>query len=162
MTVEVNRWLSEGFEEHTKDRGLILVGWAPQMVILSHHAVGGFMTHCGWNSVLESICMGVPMVTWPHFGDQFIDENLIVNVLNIGISLGVKTTNMGSLNVVVQRNDLRDAVVALMDDGEEAAKRRGRVKDLGKKAKKAMKDGGSSYLNMTDMIQYYVECGYNN
>ncbi|XP_057737277.1 abscisate beta-glucosyltransferase-like [Arachis stenosperma] len=64
---DVQTWLPEGFEERMKEsnRGLILRGWAPQLLILEHGAIGGFVTHCGWNSTLEGVCAGVPMVTWP-------------------------------------------------------------------------------------------------
>ncbi|XWS50432.1 hypothetical protein CRYUN_Cryun12cG0087200 [Craigia yunnanensis] len=57
--------LPEGFLARTSDRGLVVKAWAPQVAILSHASVGGFVTHCGWNSVLESICEGVPMLALP-------------------------------------------------------------------------------------------------
>ncbi|KAJ4752298.1 Glycosyltransferase [Rhynchospora pubera] len=158
MKPVLEKWLSEGFEERTKDRGLIIVGWAPQMVILSHPAVGGFMTHCGWNSTLEAISMGVPMVTWPRFGDQFVNENLIVNILKIGVGLGVKMPNFASEDAVMVKNDdVRKAIYTLMDGGIEADERRERSKNFSEKAKMAMEEGGSSYVNLTDFIHHFTK-----
>jgi len=62
--------LKTGFEERTKDRGMIYSGWAPQVEILHHPAVGGFLSHSGWNSVLESICAGIPILSWPMVSEQ--------------------------------------------------------------------------------------------
>ncbi|KAJ3679760.1 hypothetical protein LUZ60_017771 [Juncus effusus] len=156
MIPQVKEWLSGGFEERTRDRGLILTGWVPQMVVLSHRAVGGFITHCGWNSILEAICMGVPMITWPYFQDQFVNEKLVVDVLKIGISLGVKMPNYYSDSVLVRKDDVKIKVSALMDE-EEGKETRARVESFAKKAKKAMENGGSSYVNITDMIHYFKE-----
>lgn len=81
---ETEKWLlEEGFEERVKGRGLLIRGWAPQLLILSHPAIGGFITHCGWNSTLEGICGGIPMITWPLFEKQFYNEKFIVQVLEI-------------------------------------------------------------------------------
>ncbi|KAJ3694184.1 hypothetical protein LUZ60_009664 [Juncus effusus] len=154
MDPQIENWLLE-FENRTKDIGLILKGWAPQMVILSHPSVGGFMTHCGWNSVLEAISMGVPMITWPHFQDQFLNENLVVDVLKIGVSLGVKMPNYGTDDCLVKSSDVEMAVSALLDGGEEGEERRIRAEGFAQKAQKAMEEGGSSYVNMMDLIHYF-------
>ncbi|KAL0318075.1 UNVERIFIED_CONTAM: UDP-glycosyltransferase 88A1 [Sesamum angustifolium] len=62
---DLDSLLPAGFLDRTKDRGLVLKSWAPQVAVLNHESVGGFVTHCGWNSVLESVCAAVPMVAWP-------------------------------------------------------------------------------------------------
>ncbi|KAF2321088.1 hypothetical protein GH714_033779 [Hevea brasiliensis] len=84
------QWLPEGFEERMEGKGLIIRGWAPQVLILDHEAIGGFVTHCGWNSTLEGITAGKPMVTWPVSAEQFYNEKLVIEVLKIGIGVGVK------------------------------------------------------------------------
>ncbi|XP_040369334.1 scopoletin glucosyltransferase [Rosa chinensis] len=66
--VDQDEWLPEGFEERMEGKGLIIRGWAPQVLILDHPSVGEFVTYCGWNSTLEGISTGLPMVTWPLAG----------------------------------------------------------------------------------------------
>jgi len=68
-----------------------LVSWCPQLRVLSHPSIACFVTHCGWNSALESINMGVPMLCWPHFGDQFLNQSYILHVWKIGLSCSRKT-----------------------------------------------------------------------
>ncbi|KAI7747219.1 hypothetical protein M8C21_008473 [Ambrosia artemisiifolia] len=161
-TEELERWLlEEGYEERVKDRGMIIRGWAPQVLILSHRAIGGFVTHCGWNSTLEGISAGVPMVTWPHFADQFINERFIVDVLKIGVKIGMEAPiivgEQDKFGVVVNKEDIQRSIEDLMDKGEEGEARRKRSRELGEMAKMAMEDGGSSHLNLTSMIQDIVE-----
>ncbi|KAF9619260.1 hypothetical protein IFM89_005814 [Coptis chinensis] len=78
--VEKNHFLPEGFEERMKGKGLIITNWAPQVLILDHPAVGGFMTHCGWNSTIEGISTSLPMITWPMFAEQFNNEKFVTSV----------------------------------------------------------------------------------
>ncbi|KAF0920415.1 hypothetical protein E2562_034863 [Oryza meyeriana var. granulata] len=153
---EVEEWLADGFEERVKDRGMIIRGWAPQMMILWHQAIGGFVTHCGWNSTIEGICAGVPMITWPHFAEQFVNEKLVVDHLKIGMEVGVKgVTQWGSeqKEVKVTRNVVETAVSMLMNEGEAAQEMRMRAKDFGVKGRRALEEGGSSYNNIRLLIQ---------
>ncbi|PUZ58302.1 hypothetical protein GQ55_5G498100 [Panicum hallii var. hallii] len=153
---QVEEWLAEGFEERVKDRGLIIRGWAPQVLILWHKAIGGFMTHCGWNSTIEGICAGIPMITWPHFAEQFVNERLVVDVLKTGVEVGVKAvTQWGQeqTEVTVTRDAVEKAVSKLMDDGEAAEEMRMKAKEFGVKARKALEEGGSSYNNINLLIQ---------
>ncbi|RDY00410.1 UDP-glycosyltransferase 73C5, partial [Mucuna pruriens] len=156
---ELEKWISEeGFEERTKGRGLIIRGWAPQVLILSHPAVGGFLTHCGWNSTLEGISAGVPMITWPLYADQFLNEKLVTRVLKIGVSVGVevpmKLGEEEKTGVLAKKNDIKRAICMVMDnDGEESKERRERARKLSEMAHRAVEIGGSSHLDMTLLIQ---------
>ncbi|KAK4477024.1 hypothetical protein RD792_016226 [Penstemon davidsonii] len=150
-TNDVNEsWLPYKFEERTKNKGLIIRGWAPQRMILGHGAIGAFVTHCGWNSTLESLCAGVPMVTWPIFAEQFYNEKLIVEILRAGISVGNKIFS------VVCDSVKSDAIVKALGSvmvGDDAMEMRSRVKVLKEKAMKAVEIGGSSYCDLTSLLE---------
>ncbi|XP_009590717.1 UDP-glycosyltransferase 89B2-like [Nicotiana tomentosiformis] len=77
--------VTKEYENRVANRGLIIKGWAPQVAILSHRTVSVFLTHCGWNSVLEGISSNVLILTWPMGADQFISAELLVNQLKVGI-----------------------------------------------------------------------------
>ncbi|KAK1282101.1 UDP-glycosyltransferase 73C3 [Acorus calamus] len=147
---EIESWVSrfgEGLD------WLVIVGWAPQVVILSHKAVGGFMTHRGWNSIIEGLCAGVPMVTWPLFGEQFLNERVVVEVLKVGVGVGIEVQTWWGEEVVMGREEIGVALERVMGIGEEGEERRKRVREVGEMAKKAMEVGGSSYVNMTVFIE---------
>ncbi|XP_072999024.1 UDP-glycosyltransferase 1-like [Typha latifolia] len=154
----VDEWLADGFEERVGSKGCIIKGWAPQVMILSHPAIGGFVTHCGWNSTLEGVTAGVPMVTWPHFADQFLNERMVVDVLEIGVPIGVTEPTMyvnPEVLKFVGRDDVEKAVRNLMDEGKEGEERRKRAEALGEMAREAMREGGSSHVNLTHMINSF-------
>ncbi|GLJ07843.1 hypothetical protein SUGI_0075340 [Cryptomeria japonica] len=73
-------YLPEGFLERTKDRGLVIWGWAPQLLILFHASLGTFMNHCGWNSTLESLSLGVPIAGWPMFADHIFNMRILAEM----------------------------------------------------------------------------------
>ncbi|KAK2992919.1 hypothetical protein RJ640_024073 [Escallonia rubra] len=159
---EFERWiLEEGYEERTRGRCLLIRGWSPQVLILSHRAVGGFLTHCGWNSTLEGVSAGVPLMTWPMFAEQFCNEELVVQVLKIGVRSGVEVPVVfgeeEKIGVLVYKNDVKMALDRLMDEGEEGEERRKRARKLGEMAKRAIEEGGSSHLNLTMLIQDILE-----
>ncbi|KAF3662719.1 putative non-specific lipid-transfer protein 2-like [Capsicum annuum] len=158
FTLEVEKWLrDENFEEKVKGRGMIIRGWAPQVMILSHPSVGGFLTHCGWNSTLEGISCGVPMITFPMFAEQFYNEKFIVNVLKTGVRVGVEVINdpwnKEKNGVPVNKDRIKKAIDQLMDKGLEGEERRKRAKELAQISKKAIQEEGSSYLNIKLLIE---------
>lgn len=81
--------LPEGFIENTKDRGLI-VPWCCQEKVLMHPAIECFLTHCGWNSTLETIMAGVPIIAYPDWTDQPTNAILLVDVFKVGVRMSKK------------------------------------------------------------------------
>ncbi|XP_028783091.1 UDP-glucose flavonoid 3-O-glucosyltransferase 7-like [Neltuma alba] len=156
---EDDQWLPMGFKDRVmkrERRGMIIKGWAPQALILEHEATGGFLSHCGWNSVMEGICAGVPTITWPLTAEQFYNEKLITQVHGIGVEVGSEewTVTAGhERKKVVSRDRIEKAVKKIMDVGDEAEQMRKRVKELEKKAKAAVEESGSSQKNLTLLIE---------
>ncbi|XP_027086175.1 UDP-glycosyltransferase 71K1 [Coffea arabica] len=139
--------LPKGFLERTKDRGLVC-GWAPQVEILRHHAVGGFVSHCGWNSILESLWNGVPIATWPVYGEQQSNAFQLVKDLELAVELTLDYRFENSDEIVVA-DKIEKAINWLMDSENPV---RQRVKDLGEKGRKALMDGGSSLISFGRFI----------
>nr|ASK39404.1 UDP-glycosyltransferase [Ginkgo biloba] len=133
-----------GFTERIKDRGC-LVSWAPQLSVLSHPSIACFVTHCGWNSTLESISMGVPMICWPYFADQFLNCSYIAEVWKIGLVL--KANNNG----IMDKLEIETAVERVLSD-EDGVEIRKRVRKLKKSGRDAVKEGGSSSINYKSFL----------
>ncbi|RZC00257.1 UDP-glucose flavonoid 3-O-glucosyltransferase 7 [Glycine soja] len=156
MHVEVEEWLPHGFEERTKEnnRGMVVRGWVHQELILKHVAIGGFLTQCGWNSVTEGISAGVPLITMPRFAEQFLNEKLVTEVHKIGVEVGECEWSISSYDAgskVVGWELIKNAVERVMKD--EGGSLRKRAKDMQEKAHKAIQKGGSSYNNLTALVQ---------
>ena len=144
-------WLPEGFEKRMEGKGLIIRGWAPQVLILEHEAIGAFVTHCGWNSTLEAVSAGLPMVTWPIAAEQFYNEKLITEVLKIGLSVGAKKWAR-LVGDSVKWDAVEKAVKRVMV-GEEAVEMRNKAKVLSQLARQAVEKGGSSYSDLNALLE---------
>nr|ASU43996.1 UDP-glycosyltransferase UGT5 [Picea glauca] len=142
---DVSELLPQGFEDRCKDRGVVVPSWAPQIPILSHPSTRGFLSHCGWNSSLESISHGVPMIAWPVFAEQKMNKILLVN--DFKVALEAKMDSDG----FVKREEVERAVRELME-GEAGMAVRERTRELKEKAASALAEGGSSYKAMADAV----------
>nr|UXY92007.1 UDP-glycosyltransferase UGT9 [Glycyrrhiza glabra] len=148
---EKEKWMPKGFEK----KGMIIRGWAPQVVILGHPAIGAFLTHCGWNSTVEAVSAGVPMITWPVHDEQFYNEKLITEVRGIGVEVGAEEWSLigyAERSRLVGRDRIEKAVGRLMDGGDEAARIRRCAREYAKEAAQAVQEGGSSQKNLTALI----------
>uniref|UniRef100_A0A0E0E9I7 Glycosyltransferase n=1 Tax=Oryza meridionalis TaxID=40149 RepID=A0A0E0E9I7_9ORYZ len=112
---------------------------------LAHPAIGGFWTHCGWNSTLESICEGVPMLAQPCFGDQTVNARYVTHQWGVGLELGE----------VFDRDRVAEAVRKLMV-GEEGAAMRDKARGLKAKASKSVEDDGASNAAIDRLVRYMV------
>jgi hypothetical protein len=132
--------LPESLKENISVRGYI-VKWAPQKKVLAHSAVGGFLSHCGWNSVLESICEGIPMICKPCFGDQKMNARYVSQVWKVGLELESE----------LERGDIERAVRRVMVD-EDGKEMRKRGKNLKERFELCIREGGSSNNSLNELI----------
>ncbi|KAJ8431589.1 hypothetical protein Cgig2_025631 [Carnegiea gigantea] len=142
-TNEFAKYLPDGFLERTHKVGIVVPMWAPQEEILSHRSIGGFVTHCGWNSTLESIVNGVPMIAWPLYAEQNMNATMLALELNVAIRPETKPTKR-----LVKREEIAKMLRRLMVD-EEGAGIRTRAKELKESANKALNEGGSSFIALS-------------
>ncbi|XP_042513694.1 UDP-glycosyltransferase 89B2-like [Macadamia integrifolia] len=136
-----------GFEGRVVGRGLVIRGWAPQVPILRHRAVGSFLTHCGWNSVLEGIVAGVPMLAWPMTADQFVDAKLLEEV-----GVGVKVCE-GALTVP----DSSVLAKAMAESVSGNWSKRVRAMQLQKAALESIMEDGSSSMDLDRLVEELSE-----
>ncbi|KAI3443992.1 hypothetical protein Pfo_000657 [Paulownia fortunei] len=138
-----------GFEDRVAGRGLLIKGWAPQVLILKHRAVCAFLTHCGWNSTLESIVAGVPMLAWPMGADQFLNATLLVDQLDVAIRVceGAET--------VLDSDDIVQFLAEATS--EKWTERRARAMALSKAAIDSISEGGSSFNNLDGFASHLSE-----
>ncbi|PWA99903.1 UDP-glycosyltransferase 88B1 [Artemisia annua] len=141
--------LPEGFLARTSDKGLVVKNWAPQKAILNHDSVGGFVSHCGWNSSLEAVVAGVPMVAWPLYAEQKMNRVYLVEEMKVALRLKMSTDDYVTAEAV------EETMTKLME-GEEGRVLRERVTEMSLRAKAAVEDGGDIFKltqPWTDMLR---------
>ncbi|XVF03446.1 hypothetical protein REPUB_Repub04eG0262300 [Reevesia pubescens] len=136
-------YLPEGFLNKTQGVGLVVPSWAPQIAILSHPSTGGFLSHCGWNSSLESIAHGVPMIACPLYAEQKMNAALLVEDIGVAVKPKVEAGQ-----TIFGREEIGRVVRKVME-GEEGKIIRSRVKELKETACKAQDSNGSSYHSLS-------------
>ncbi|GAU46266.1 hypothetical protein TSUD_174420 [Trifolium subterraneum] len=141
-------FLPKGFVERTKEKGLILSSWAPQVEILKQNSVGGFLSHCGWNSILESIQVGVPIVAWPLFAEQAMNAVMLSEDLEVAIRLKYEDDE------IVEKEKIAKVIKCVME-GEEGKGMRERMKSLKDSAANALKDDGSSIQTLAHLASQW-------
>ncbi|EEF48855.1 UDP-glycosyltransferase 92A1 [Ricinus communis] len=155
----VKEWLPEGFEERIKEsgKGLLVHKWASQVEILSHKSTCAFLSHCGWNSVLESLNNGVPLIGWAMAGEQFFNVKFLEEELGVCVEVARGKT------CEVRYEDIKDKIELVMSEtgkGEEIKRKALEVKEM---IKNAMKEEngikGSSLKALEDFFQAAMSIG---
>ncbi|GLT43789.1 hypothetical protein SLA2020_177200 [Shorea laevis] len=118
--------------------------WAPQQEVLAHPAVVAFWTHNGWNSTLESICEGVPMICMPCFTDQKVNAKYVSDVWGVGVQLEK-----------LEREEIERTINRLMLE-KEGGKLRSRILHLKEKATQCLRQGGSSYQSLESLVTHIL------
>ncbi|KAK0596079.1 hypothetical protein LWI29_012615 [Acer saccharum] len=143
--------LPSGFLDRTRDRGLVVKSWAPQVAVLNHVSIGGFVTHCGWNSVLESVLAGVPMVAWPLYAEQKINKAFLVEELKLALPMNSEPESGGLVSAAEVEKRVRELM-----DSEEGDSVRKRVVMKRDEAMAALSHGGSSRVALAKLAESWM------
>lgn len=138
-------FLPPGFLDRTKKGGLVVPSWAPQIQVLSHRSTGGFLTHCGWNSILESIVHGVPLIAWPLFAEQRMNAVMLAEDLKVALRANAAE------NGLVRREEIAKVIRDLMQ-GVEGIIIRDRMNKLKEAAAMAVSEEGSSTKTLSELV----------
>ncbi|XP_042516173.1 UDP-glycosyltransferase 88F3-like [Macadamia integrifolia] len=138
--------MPEGFLDRTRDKGQVVKSWAPQVEVLSRESVGGFVTHCWWNSVLEAVCAGVPMLAWPLYAEQEVNKEVLVEDMKLAMPMEAAEDG------IVVAAEVEKRIKALIDS-DEGAEMRERSREIREKALAAWAEGGSSKTAFTNLAK---------
>ncbi|XP_074291584.1 UDP-glycosyltransferase 88B1-like [Silene latifolia] len=144
--LDLDPLLPEGFLDRTKERGIVVKSWAPQIEVLRHESVGGFVTHCGWNSILEAVSFGVPMVAWPLYAEQRFNKIVLVEALKIALPMDESSDRF------VRSDEVERRIKQLMGSEKGNAMRKC-VLELKDRAKDALNEDGSSTVSLAKLVE---------
>jgi len=140
----------EGFEDRVSGRGIVVKGWAPQIAILGHRVVGGFLSHCGWNSVLEAVVAGVGILGWPMEADQFVNAKLLVE------DMGVAVRVCEGMDTVPDPNKLGRVISSIMS-GDSPQKKGAKL--MKEEAVGAVSKDGVSFQELKELVHALQQLG---
>ncbi|CAL5048447.1 unnamed protein product [Urochloa decumbens] len=133
--------------------GRVVRGWVPQRRVLAHRAVGGFVSHCGWNSVMECLAAGKPILAWPMIAEQHLNARHAANILGVGVRIDTKPGGMAAAGDVVGRAEVEEKVRALMDaEGQAGKKMRKGAAWAQREAMSAVGEGGASRVALRELV----------
>ncbi|KAL4298959.1 hypothetical protein S245_058395 [Arachis hypogaea] len=146
------QWLPEGFEERMKEskRGLLVHKWGPQLEILSHSSTGAFLSHCGQNSMLESLSYGVPIIGWPLAAEQAYNAKMLEEELGVGVIL------TATVESVISGEEVKNVIETVMDQGGKGKEMKAKAKEIAVLMREATTENGevkgSSLRSLDDFI----------
>ncbi|KAG5021161.1 UDP-glycosyltransferase 88F3 [Glycine soja] len=147
MDFDLSSVLPSGFIERTKDRGLVVSSWAPQVEVLSRGSVAAFVSHCGWNSVLEGVVAGVPMVAWPLYAEQHVNMHVMVGEMKVAVAVEQREEDG-----FVSGEEVEKRVREVMES-EEIRERSLKLKEM---ALAAVGEFGSSKTALANLVQSWT------
>lgn len=150
--VDFDSLLPEGFVERTGDRGLVVKSFAPQVAVLNKDSVGCFVTHCGWNSILEAVVSGVPMIAWPLYAEQHLNRNILVEDLRLAIPVEQREGD-GFVSGIELEKRVRELMES--ENGKELRERGWKMRE---KALASWSSSGSSTKALTKLIELWKQC----
>ncbi|XP_065867969.1 UDP-glycosyltransferase 92A1-like [Euphorbia lathyris] len=141
-------WLPEGFEDRisTTKQGMLVRNWAPQLEILSHKSTGAFVSHCGWNSVMESLSQGVPIIGWPLAAEQSYNSKMLAEEMGVSVEL------TRGLQSKISWKEVKNVIEIVMDENGKGGEMRNKAMEVGKMIRESVKEKGSSEKALDDIV----------
>ncbi|KAJ9540883.1 hypothetical protein OSB04_027389 [Centaurea solstitialis] len=149
---DYNEVLPDGFLDRTAGKGKV-VGWVPQTAVLAHVAVGGFISHCGWNSILESLWYGVPIATWPMYAEQQLDAHQLVKELGLAVEISLDYNQLNKNQRLVLAEEIEKGIRQVMDNNSEV---RAKVAQMKAMSRMALEKGGSSSNSLRHLVDDFM------
>ncbi|XVF65539.1 hypothetical protein PTKIN_Ptkin09bG0257200 [Pterospermum kingtungense] len=145
-------WLPEGFEDRMseKQRGLLVKNWAPQLEILSHKSTGAFLSHCGWNSTLESLSQGVKMIGWPMAAEQAYNSKMLVEEMGVAVEL------TRGLQSSISGGEVKRVIELVMDKEGKGGDMKKKAEEIAQHIRAAVRDEGQEKGSSIEALDDFV------
>ncbi|XP_059650721.1 UDP-glycosyltransferase 76E1-like [Cornus florida] len=141
--------LPKGFEERVEGKGMVVKDWAPQLQILGHESIRGFMSYCGWNSCMESISMGVPIAAWPVHSNQLRNTILVIKLLKVGLVVNDWARRDELVSSSTVEIDMKRLLVS-----KEGVDLRKRVVEMSGAVKQLVEEGDVSRMELDSFVAH--------